>query len=219
MNRYDMVIFDVDGTLFDTSEGIISSIRYVIKKMNYPELSLEDMRSFIGPPIQKTFAEKFNLDKEKAEMSTEVFRSHYADKDLYKSAPYAGIEDLLIQIKVQKIQTAVATYKREDMAIMLLKHFNLDKYMDIVHGSDYNGTLTKCDIIRKCISESGINDKSRIVMIGDTVGDASSAELAGIDFIGVTFGFGLNKNQDLAEIRTVGLADKAEEIINYIVEK
>lgn len=216
MNRYDLVIFDVDGTILDTSEGVISAIKHTIAEMGVDMLSDEALAGFIGPPIQDSFAKAYGIDGDILQDIASVFRSYYKEVDLFKAAPYEGIYEVFRELMKRKIMIGIATYKREDYAITLLKHFGFDRYTGNMHGGDHENKLKKKDIIELCILESGITDKNKIVMIGDTNHDAIGAELVGIDFIGVTFGFGFKSEEDMAEVKHVGYLAKAAEILNYL---
>lgn len=216
MNKYDLVIFDVDGTLLDTSEGILTAVRYTIDKFGFQMLSDEKISSFIGPPIQDSFAREYGLKGDILQEIATVFRDYYKKEALFKASPYEGIYEVFQNLEDRKIQSAAATYKREDCAVSLLKHFGFDKYTGNIHGGDHENKLKKTDIIDLCISESGISDKNRIVMVGDSCHDAAGAELSGVDFIGVTFGFGFGRNEDLTKFKAVGYADKAIDILKFL---
>lgn len=216
MNRYDLVIFDVDGTILDTSEGVISAVKHTIAEMEFDMLSDEVLAGFIGPPIQDSFAKAYGIGGDILQDIASVFRGYYKEVDLFKAVPYEGIYEVFQELVERKIMVAIATYKREDYAITLLKHFGFDRYTGNIHGGDHENKQKKKDIIELCILESGITDKRRVVMVGDTNHDAIGAELMGIDFIGVTFGFGFNSEEDMMKVKHVGCSAKAEEILNYL---
>ncbi len=216
MNKYDLVIFDLDGTILDTSEGIISSIKYTIDTMKLERLSDESISSFIGPPIQDSFARECGLNGDALEKAITIFRTYYKTNTLFKASPYNGIYEVFQTLTKRNIQTAIATYKREDFAKTILEHFEFDKYTRNIHGGDAENKLKKSDIIDLCISDSKISDRSRIVMIGDTHNDAIGAEQAKIDFIGITYGFGFDKIEDKFKPSINDYADKAIDILNYI---
>lgn len=215
MNKYDLAIFDVDGTLLDTSEGVISAIKHTILEMKLEMLSDDLLADFIGPPIQDSFAKAYGLEGSILQDIAFAFRNYYKEIDLFKATPYEGIYALLHELLKRKILIGIATYKREDYAISLLKHFGFDKFTDNMHGSDHENKQKKKDIIELCIAQSGITDKSRVVMIGDTRHDAVGAELSEIDFIGVTFGFGFKSEKEMLNIKHIGCSKKAIEILNY----
>lgn len=218
MNNYELAIFDVDGTLLDTSEGVISSLKYVIEQYGLDMPPDETLATFIGPPVQETFRSCFGLSGNVPDEAADLFRTHYKENDLFKAAPYDSIFELLKSLKDNAVTIAAATYKREDYALDILAHFGFDRYADIMHGSDFNGKLKKADIILKCINESGIPPKSA-VMIGDTSNDRIGAELAGIDFIAVTYGFGYKKGISERELEGINVANSPSELDSYIICK
>ena len=131
-----MVIWDVDGTLLDTREGIIRSVKYCMGVFNKPYLPQHVLEEFIGPPIQESFEKKCHVSKKEAEKMAEIFRNRYKSKDLFYATPYKDIEFVLKSISDNSIKQAVATYKREDYAKSIIEHFGLQKYLLIIHGSD-----------------------------------------------------------------------------------
>lgn len=217
MNKYDLVVFDVDGTVLDTREGVLAAVRHTIEQCGLEHLSDEALRTFIGPPVQNSFKRWYHVSDEEAQRLANVFRDKYKGEDLLKAVPYDGIYDVFEKLQAKGVKTAVATYKREDYAIRLLEHFKFDHYSDILHGADNENKLKKKDIIELCINESGITDRSRIVMIGDSDNDAIGAEGMGISFVGVTYGFGFSSKEDIDQFNNSGCADTAEKILEYVL--
>ena len=208
-----LVIFDLDGTLMDTSSGILLAVRDAIKEHEMPELSEEQIRTFIGPPIQWSFESHYGISKEQAQNMADTFRALYSTKHLLGAVPYPGIYDLLKAINERGLKSAIATYKREDYALRLLKHYHFDDYTDIMYGGDNDGTLKKRDIIQKCIDTAGIKDLKEVVMVGDTLHDSNGAKELGVDFIGVSFGFGFH-GEDANGI--TNMANTPEEVLKFI---
>ncbi len=217
MSKYKLAVFDLDGTLLDTTEGVLSSIKYTINHFGFKMLGDDDLKKFIGPPIQKSFADTYNLSGDILQEIATVFRDRYKGDDLFKAKPYDEIFDMLKNLTDAGVVCAAATYKREDYAIKLLKHFGFDKYMNIMFGSDHENKLKKSDIIEKCLYAAKIKDKALAVMIGDTINDAVGAEQIGIDFIAVTYGFGFKSVNELNEIKMTGCADNTKNIQKFIL--
>lgn len=217
MNRYDLAIFDLDGTLLDTTEGVLSSVKYTIQKMGFEPLDDKALSTFIGPPIQDSFAKAYGLEGPILQEIATIFRNRYSTKEyLIQAEPYEGIYDLLEALCSRGIRPAVATYKREDYAVTLLKHYGFDRYTDIMYGGDHENKLKKKDIIEKCIVTAGVSDRRRVVMIGDTVGDVTGAQGIGVDFLGVTYGFGFKTGADVMEHpSSVGSADRPMDLLPY----
>ena len=212
MKKYKLVIFDLDGTLLDTSEGILSAAKYAIDKTGRSMPNQEVLESYIGPPIQQSFAKTFGIEGKELDEMALLFRNQYKDVDLLKAVPYKGIYELCQALLDKGFILAVATYKREDYALKLLEHYQFDKYMDIICGSDFAGKLTKADIIRKVIHFGKVKSYEDVVMIGDTHHDAIGAEALGLDFLGVTYGFGYKCSSDIVGDNVIGVANNTSEI-------
>lgn len=217
MQHFDVVVFDVDGTLLDTSEGVLASVKYTIGKHNLPEIDEETLRTFIGPPIQDSFARVYGLSGDILQELATTFRNQYKDVDLLKAVPYEGIFDVFEALLTNGIKPAIATYKRQDYATKIMQHFGFDKYTDIIYGADHENKLKKRDIIELALKDSGVSDFSKAVMIGDSDNDAIGAEGIGTEFIGVTYGFGFRSKEDVNKFKNVGSADTAKELRMLLV--
>jgi len=198
--RYDTVIFDLDGTLLDTSEGILRSVKYTVEQLGFPLPAPEVLRTFIGPPIQDSLRRAYDLTREEAAEAAEIFRNRYKDHDLLYASVYPGIPELLGKLRAEGLKTAVATYKRQDYTGKLLAGFGLDTLVDAVCGSDFEGKLTKSDIIDNAVLETRSADRTRIIMVGDSDNDLIGAKKAGLRFAGVTWGFGFRCEKDIIDI-------------------
>ena len=212
--KYNTVIFDLDGTLLDTTQGVLESAVYAAKSLGFDELPHETMLKFVGPPIQNSFKEYYGCDGAQAQKAADIFRSYYKEKALLKAVPYDGIYELCEKLRAMGLKLAVATYKREDYAITLLNHFGFDRYCVCMHGADNNNVLKKSDIVNLCVSETDSTPETS-VLVGDTLHDALGAKQAGIDFIAVTYGFGFKKNGEIP-YPCVGVADNPLQIYKFI---
>ena len=217
MKKYDLVIFDLDGTLLDTSEGILKSVRYTIDRYGLPMPSEEILRTFIGPPIQDSFRKEYGLSEGKAMEMANVFRERYKNEDLLLADYYPQIMESLKKLKDAGCKLAVATNKREDYAIDILRHFGMLDLMDAAYGTDFEGKLKKPDVINKCIETTGIRDKTKAIMVGDTKGDQKSAKKAGTHFLAVTYGFGYRPGEMIENC--AGVADDASGIVQACVKR
>ena len=212
---YKAVLFDLDGTLLDTSEGILRSIDDTLDHFNLPQLSEEHKRNFIGPPIMHSFKETYNLTDEKAVQTSNYFRDIYKDIHLIRAVIYKGIIDVLSFLSEKGIRIAVATYKRNDYAKTLLKHFDISKFCDYILGSDYDNKLSKTDIVNKCLKALNILNPAQAVLVGDTNSDALSAKQCGIDFIAVSYGFGFKNISDAEKTSPVFIAATPQELLTF----
>lgn len=211
------VLFDLDGTLLNTGEGIACSVFHTISVMQLPPISSEEVSAFIGPPIQESLKRHFGLSDEDVQKGADIFRTYYKDRALFKADLYPGVIDLLKLLKQKDFLIGVATYKREDYAIRILNHFGILEYCDVVHGADNENKLRKSDIIHLCISGMSVNINN-VVLVGDTDHDLKGAEEADVDFIAVTYGFGFRKDaREISSKRLVGIANNPMGIARLLV--
>jgi len=208
------IIFDLDGTLLNTTEGVLESARHAANQMGYSQLPYEVISRFVGPPIQESFKRYYGCDSATAQKATNIFRDYYKGAALLKASPYEGILKLCAWLVKNNTMLAVATYKREDYALKILEHFGFLKYLDAIHGADNENKLTKADIINMCITEIGC-DRNEVVLIGDTEYDAVGAEKAGINFIGVTYGFGFKTLKDVEVYDNIGCANDVNGLYRF----
>ena len=214
--KKNMVIFDIDGTLLDTTEGVLEAVKYATSIFGYPELPYNMLLNFVGPPMQDSFVRHYGCGREKAQEAANVFRSYYKDYSLTKAVPYEGIYELCDGLQKRGIKMAAASYKREDYAVKVLEYFGFNKYMASMHGADNNNVLKKSDIINLCLAETGILCEEA-VYIGDTDNDAVGASGAGVDFIAVTYGFGFKTPDDIKPYPYVGVADRPLDILKMLI--
>lgn len=198
---YQSIIFDLDGTLVDSSRGIISATKETLSILDYPPMTDIEIKSCIGPPIGKTIIERFGFDDSEIPRFNLVFRDLYKNKYLMDVEIYPGIESMLEYLK-DRCTLSIATNKRCDYTKSMLDGLRISHYFNTIEGSDFDGKLTKKDLIEKCISASAI-ERSKTVMVGDTVNDAYAAKECDIDFIGVMYGMGFSKPEDLSYGRSV----------------
>ena len=215
MRRYDLAVFDLDGTLLDTRGGVLSAVKYTIKEFGYEMPDEETLRSFIGPPVQEGFSRVYGLEGPILQEIATVFRNFYSTKTLLEAELYEGMTELMEEMLARGIKPAVATYKREDYALKLLRHFGFDRYTDIMFGGDHENKLKKRDIIEKCINTAGVTDLSRVVMIGDTEFDAVGARDIGVDFIGVSYGFGYKSVEEIEGKGAAGATRTPLDILRF----
>ncbi len=218
-SKYKLVVFDLDGTLLDSAEGIIAAMRFAIDYFgkNMPEEQV--LASYIGPPVEQTFATAYNISGKELENMALTFRNRYKGVELFKAVPYDGIYELCQELLNRNIRLAIATYKREDYALKIIKHFGFDKYMTANCGADFENKLTKSDIIKKTIAMADIANHDEVVMVGDTKHDAEGAAKLGLDFIGVTYGFGFKNTKDVIGKNVVGVARTPKEILDIVMGK
>lgn len=220
MNKlYDIVLFDLDGTLIDSGPGIISSITYALKNEGIKIPDKTEMRRFIGPPIQKGLMEICGLSKEKSKELSIKYREYYEKNCWNKNELYPGIKDLLKDLKSAGILLAIATSRPESSALKIINYYGLDKIFDeIITAKDDNPHIPKKDLIKtavlRCEQKSGLKNLSA-VMVGDTHYDMDGARLYNIPAIGVTYGYGTR--EELLESGAAHLASSAKELKSFFI--
>ena len=189
--RYKLVIFDMDGTLVDTSKGILNSHRYAHKMMGLSEPSDAELEGVIGGPLLQTYQMRFGFSAADAKKTVKIYRQYYAEYGIYESKLYDGMEELLISLREHEIKLGVATLKAERFAKIMLENMGIANLFDVIYGVDENDKQTTADLIQLCMTTLGML-KQETVMIGDSIHDLNGARECGIDFIGVTYGFGFS---------------------------
>ena len=211
------VIFDLDGTLLDTSEGVVECVRYAARTLGCPLPPREQLLLFIGPPLSVSFPQYLGLDEQSTAEAIRLFREHYQAGAMFLARPYDGIFTLCETLQAQGIRMAVATNKLEPSARKLLNHFGFDRYCDPIRGADPENRLKKADLIRLCLEEHRIAPE-QAVLIGDTEFDAEGAAEAGVPFLAVTYGFGFRGPEDLGARPCLGMVGTPEEAASLLLK-
>lgn len=196
---YKNILFDLDGTLTDSGEGIMNAIVYATKKMNWPTPDDETLRSFIGPPLLESF-KKLAVNSAEAAQAVSYYRDYYKEKGLFENLVYPEIPETLNELKRDGAQLYVATSKPEVFAKQILEHFQLASYFEGIYGASLDGQRSKKgDVIRYALAEAGIQPtKDDSVMIGDRSHDILGARENQLASIGVLYGFGDREELQLA---------------------
>lgn len=184
---YQYILFDFDGTVFATEEGITRSVRYAINKVGL-DAPLHELRCFVGPPLKDMFMERFGFDPEAAEQAVSDFRERYIPIGLYECSIFPGIRDLISDLKAAGFITGIATSKPQALAEKLLDSEGMLPLFDVISGSHGAGNDTKAQVLRVAMDALGA-DPERTVLIGDTKYDVNGAGECGIDCIGVRYGY------------------------------
>jgi phosphoglycolate phosphatase len=188
--NYRHVIFDLDGTLSDSREGIYNAAYFAMDQLHLPPPTTEQLERMIGPPLQQVFEEVFGLTGKQNEKAVGVFRDYYGTKGLFENHLHAGMKELLQELQVAGALMYVATSKYITYARKILQHFSIYDFFNEVAGADYSGyNATKVNLISGILRNNGIHDPDSVVVIGDTHFDLQAASELEIDAIGVTFGF------------------------------
>ncbi len=212
---YDILLFDLDGTLTDPAEGITNSVAYALNKFGIEVQDKRELYKFIGPPLVVAFAEYYGMSYEDSEKATAFYRETFRVKGLFENRVYDGVVDVLKTLKARGKKLVIATSKPEEFTLRILKHFDLFKYFDFVAAATFDATRnTKDKVIAFALESLNIADKSKVVMIGDRHHDIDGAKENGIDSIGVLYGFGDRK--ELTEAGATYIAENVEDILGLV---
>lgn len=208
------VLFDLDGTLTDSGEGIINCATLALEHFGLPVPTREEMRVFVGPPLSETF-QKFGVPAEKVDEAIAVYRSRYIPIGKYENVPYPGIRELLETLQVHGHKLYVATSKPEGMSVDILNHFDLAKYFTRICGAAMDMSRnSKEAVIAYLLSECGCDGER--VMVGDTAFDVIGAKAHDIPCIGVSWGYG--EVSDMENAGVSAIAHNTEELL-HLIEK
>ena len=200
MRAFSHIIFDLDGTLTDPRQGIGNSISYALGKMNIEGFDGVVPDRFIGPPLQQSFRELFNLNDRNTGLAVEYFREYYSAKGLFENHPYPGISELLEELHFAGKHLFIATSKLEQFALQIAAHFGFDRYIEGLKGADYKGEhATKTTIISDLLELQQLAPSEQIAMVGDTVFDVVGGNQNGLTTVAVMYGFGTPEELQTAE--------------------
>ena len=192
--KYKYLLFDLDGTVSESAEGIRASLEYAISTLGAPMPDLSDYTRYVGPPPIDTFLNLVGLDPETAERGAQLYREYYNEKGKYLNRAYKGIPELLDRLRREDVRMCICSSKYEPFAVEILGILGLGDDFDAVCGSNIDGSRKdKKDLIPyavACLGGDFERDRERTVMLGDTWYDAKGARLCGVDFIGVRYGYG-----------------------------
>lgn len=205
------LLFDLDGTLTDPKEGITKSVQYALKAYGIIEEDLDKLCPFIGPPLKDSYMEFYGFNEKDAQDGVYKYREYFSVKGWMENKEYPGIDRMLDTLKKSGKHLMVATSKPELFAVKILKHFGMDHYFDFIGGADMEETrVRKADVIRYVLEKNGIEHLEDVIMIGDRKHDVQGAKEAGVECIGVLYGYG-----DRTELESAGadyIAETVEEL-------
>ena len=189
MNRYQTILFDLDGTLLDSGEGVLTCARLALETLGKPLPSPQEMRSFIGPPLLDSFL-RFGCSQEEARQAIEIYRGRYTTVGKFEAFVYPGMQQLLQQLQAEGCRLYVATSKPENTSVEILEHFGLAPYFRRIAGASADDRRsTKSQVLAYLLEEAAPLD--RPLMVGDTVYDVVGSRAHDIGCVGVSWGYGI----------------------------
>lgn len=187
---FDLILFDLDGTLTDPKEGITNCVKYALQHFGIDENDEAILLSFIGPPLYDSFRELYGFSHDEANLAAEKYRERYSVTGLFENAVLDGALDILKALKKAGKITALATSKPLVFAQRIVEKYGLSEYLDYVVGADLKGGINyKDEVIREVLRLANPTDLSKVVIVGDRKHDILGAKKCGISSIGVKCGY------------------------------
>lgn len=215
MKKY--ILFDLDGTLTESAPGIINSLKYALEKLGIADYDEEILKKFIGPPLAVSFKEFFGFDETGCLRAIDCYREYFSVKGLFENNVYDGVHETLSSLKNSGLKLAVATSKPEVFTKRIIDKFRLTEYFDVICGIPLdNEKMAKSEVISRTLKELGVIDKSEAVMVGDRFYDIDGAHENGIECVGVTYGYG--SERELKEAGADWIVHSALELTDMFKE-
>ncbi len=189
--KWTTVLFDLDGTLTDSIEGIVRSAAYGLTKVGITPPPDAELRSFAGPPLHSYFMEYAHLSAEDADRAVAAFREFYNREGMYMNRVYPGIAQLLPYLRRSGVKIACVTSKETSQAVAVLRQFGILQNFDAVVGCTIDDTnASKQKLITRALQTLGVTDPGQAAMVGDRFYDMEGAKAAGVHAVGVAYGYG-----------------------------
>lgn len=196
--KFTTILFDLDGTLTDSGEGIMNCVRYAVEKFGM-EIEENQLPGFIGPPLRQHFQEICGVGEAAGNQLVALYRERYTNIGIFENKVYPGIIELLRALKKQGYTICMATSKPEKFALQIAEHFQFAKYFDVIGGSLMDGSrVDKTEVIEYVLETCGIENRKQVLMVGDRSHDIIGAKNAGIHSMGVLFGYGSQEELETA---------------------
>ena len=217
MKNYSTVLFDLDGTLFDSGEGVKNSVVYALDKFGIKVEDRDALGCFIGPPLTVSFKTFYGFDEENADRGVAFSREYYKEKGIFEGYVYDGIEECLKRLKDSGKKIVVATSKPEVFAERILEKFGIAKYFDFIAGAtlDEKTRANKIEIMKYAFDSSGASPEDTI-MVGDRLFDIEGAKHFGMECIAVLYGYG--SKEEFEQYGAEYIVESAEDIADLILK-
>lgn len=213
-SKYEAILFDFDGTVADTGRGIFSSIQYAVECLGFEPLDGETLRRFIGPPVYDSFKRELGLDAEKSDFAVKKYREKYAESGIYELDVYDGIIPLIKKLRENGIKVGIASSKPQNFLIRIVDFLKISDLVDFISAPSADDTpQSKASLINNSAEALNIS-KDKILMVGDRYFDIDGANGAGVESVGVTFGYGTEG--ELKKSGATYIAGCADEIADII---
>lgn len=210
MRPYDIVLWDLDGTVMDSAEGVFLSFEHTFAELGLVAPNRSEMRRFVGPPLRTTFGEILGFTPELSARAIGLYQQEYNRIGAFTAEPFPGVVDLIREVQLAGMTTALATSKAETEARAVTAHFQLDALFDIYGCATNNDDRkTKAEVLRFIFEQPAAKDvdKSRVVLVGDRIFDVEGAQEFGIDCVLVEWGYGTAEEFAAATASVTGVRE------------
>ena len=215
--KFKYMIFDLDGTILDSHEGLCRSFQSALKAYGIEE-SIGNIKNHLGPLLSETIVKVYGLSKEDGIEAMKLHRKRLMEKGIYECSVYEGIPEMLKTLKDYNVKLAIATNKPEEASVSQLKYFDLIKYFDVVVGNNWDENRgTKGEFIKMAMMEMKVNDISRVCMVGDRYNDIEGGKENGLSTIGLTYGYG--SRAELEKYKPDYIVSSPMEICDIVLKK
>lgn len=185
------VLLDMDGTILNSEQGIVSCVQYALSSIGIHEEDRVKLRCFIGPPLRESFQKYYHVSAKAAEELLMKYRERYEPVGSLECEIYPGVREFLDFLREGGYRIAVSSSKPEKMCRKILHRFGMEDYFDEIVGATPDGRIdTKLQVLEETFRRMGKEVRKEAVLIGDTRYDAIGGAKAGIGVIGITYGFG-----------------------------
>ncbi len=216
MKTYDIIAFDLDGTLTNPERGLISSYKYAFQKMGILVEPDEKLRRFIGPPLYEEWQRCYGLTPEESAQTVGYFREFFSVYGWWDNELYPGIRELLGTLKKRGKKIILSTSKPEVFARKILDLFSIAQYFDFIGAATLDHKReAKWEVLEYALEGVGAEDRSKCILVGDRCFDAEGAQKCGIDSLGVLYGHG--SFEELSKAGFVALAKTAGDVADLLL--
>ena len=214
MKKYKVILFDVDGTLVESSVGVTLGVAHTLRRYGIEPPPCEELKKFIGPPLRESFRNFYGFEGEALSQVEYVFREYYDKKGINEMTLYPGIKSLLHDLKNAGAVVATASSKPYRHVKRVLENFGIAQYFDYVGAADHErGIVEKEDVLQELLSNTGYAP-SECLLVGDRLYDIVGAHKFGIDCAGVLYGFG--SRSELEEYGADYIISSVEELREFL---
>lgn len=218
MHKY--ILFDLDGTISDPKVGICTSVQHALTKMGITPPPIDELTPFIGPPLRDSFKKYFGIKDEDMETCISYYRERFSTIGLFENDLYPGIEEMLKTLHDSGRMLAIASSKPRVFVIKIMEYFHIDRYFDVMMGSELNGTReNKSDVINECfrlLFGDTAHDLSECIMVGDRKYDIEGAKAMNIPNIAVSYGYG--SREELVAAGADAIAATVDELLALLMQ-